>query len=287
VTDTEHDARVALGRSLGRLRAAVRRADAMVDGPICEQIRQLYLACRLQPHLAAELQARASGYGKAELLLPVDPTGWPAAVPSDELEAVVATLTAEPGSALWLQVPASGARLENTWPQAGEDRPAPRLLVARWLCHLIGIRHRTVELFIDHPTDAGQTLVQVRSLGKAEYPGCFDLPVAGHVVGQAGLEESLWRELAEELGLERADLANTRFLGSYESLDRRHAGQVLDLEYRSVYRAALVPGRLEAVRFADGEVAAIAGFTVPELLAILDKQPQRVASGLAASMKLY
>ncbi len=67
---------------------------------------------------------------------------------------------------------------------------------------------------IDHPTLAGQTLVQVRALGKPLFPGCFDMPAGGHVVGLETNEEAVLKELAEELGLAPDDVEGLAVLGA-------------------------------------------------------------------------
>ena len=101
------------------------------------------------------------------------------------------------------------------WFRAAQVGGTPVLLVARWLCHLAGFRHRTVQLFLEHPTAEAYTLLQVRGLDKAEAPGSFDLPAAGHVAGVDTIEEALFAELEEELGLRAEDLDGLAAVGRY------------------------------------------------------------------------
>lgn len=183
------------------------------------------------------------------------------------------TLDRHPAFALWLEERSFAGR--------------PLLLVARWLCHLAGFRHRTTQLFLDHPTADGYTLLQVRGLDKAEAPGCFDTPCAGHVSGIESVDEALFEELAQELGLDRSDISPPEFLGRFEYRDSMDDLTLYNVELRTVHRSRLRPGALSRVRFVDREVAALALFGVSEVQPLIDASPDRVASGLAASWPLY
>ena len=50
----------------------------------------------------------------------------------------------------------------------------------RWLCHLLGLCHRTVHLVLWTPQDL--LVLQVRSR-RVDWPGMLDLAVTGHVRG--------------------------------------------------------------------------------------------------------
>ncbi len=262
-----------------RLRAAcaaavVAGAGGRLEWDVHEAMKGMYRACRASALLLGELRRVSPHYARPEFLLPVDISGAPLAVPEAVLRDLRVTTEAQPDFAFWLRE-AEGY-----------------VLVARWLCMLSGLRHRTVELFLDHPHAPRYTLVQVRSPSKLEYGGCFDLPCAGHVVGLASVEEGLFQELAEELGLRADDLDGLRRLGAYEHAEGRAGltpppADVLDVEFRSVFRARLQPGALERIRFADGEVAAIAVFAVDALQVITRDQPEQIASGLGASLAMY
>lgn len=290
-----------LATHIRRLQAACARpvvlgphglVEGILNAQVYEAAKGLFLACQgpgeSKPGpLLGELRRLAPQYGKPEYLLPVDGSGAPLAATEGVLRDFRLIVAAHPEFALWMQEaspPGSGKtggvslRVTGTIP----------LLVARWLCALSGLRHRTVELFIDHPQASGYTLIQVRSLAKLDYPGCFDLPCAGHVVGLASVEEGLVQELGEELGLREADLAGLRRLGTYEHAESRGAQRaMLDVEHRTVFRARLQPGALERIRFADGEVAAIAVFADDDLQDLMREAPERIASGLSASLALY
>jgi 8-oxo-dGTP pyrophosphatase MutT (NUDIX family) len=260
---------------LAQLRSAVRRADHLLDGVTYPQVRDVFDTCRVDQRQATELPRLAPEYGKEEYLLPVDATGAAHAPPQDVVKDYRAHASRHPGFEHWLQEAVLG--------HGGQ----PILLVARWLCHLVGFRHRTVELFLDHPFIAEYTLVQVRSLAKVEAPGCFDLPAAGHIAGTASPQEGLCQELEEELGLIRNDISNLQQIGSYDHADPMSDSGLHNVEYRTVFAGRLKVDALQRIRFVDHEVAAIAVCSLTEIEMLLDTHPERVASGLTHSWPLY
>ena len=168
----------------------------------------------------------------------------------------------------------------------------PVLLAARWLCHLAGWRHATVEIFIDPPDLPGHTLVQVRGMDKFEAPGAFDMPCAGHVTATDAVEASLGKELAEELGLGLDDFENLSEVIRYESCtniekDVTNAIWPVNIEYRILFYARIKRDAIQHIRFTDGEVAGLAVISVEELRALIRRFPERVASGLQGAMPFY
>ena len=162
------------------------------------------------------------------------------------------------------------------------------LLAARWLCHLVGFRHLTVEIFIDPPFPPGFTLAQVRGMEKFEAPGCFDIPCAGHISEMQGVAESLEKELGEELNLSRADLVGIALLSEYESIPHNlESSPALNFEYRYLFKARLKEGSTSRIRFTDGEVAGLCVFAVSELRSLVSRFPERVASGLSDAVAYY
>jgi isopentenyldiphosphate isomerase len=220
-------------------------------------------------HVGPELGADAAERAKKEYLAVADQDGSPIR-PTEEVREM---RLAELGDGKWVRE----ASIEG----------APVLLAARWLCHLVGLRHRTVQLFIDHPTNPAYTLVQVRSHDKAQAPSRFDIPAAGHIVGVTEPEAALITELGEELGLGPNDILGLRQIAAYEYKDPSHREAIYDIEYSLVYRCRLAEGALQSISFSDGEVAAIASFDVDELATLIAEHPERIASGLFNSFSLY
>lgn len=254
---------------------AVEDAGYVLDGEVFRHALELYDRCRDDPRQLQALRRMAPEYGAQEFLLPVDAGGRPTAAPMQLLAEARNAAGARSGLADWF----SEAPLT--------DGSGVALLAVRWLCHLVGLRHRTVHLFIDHPCLRDHTLVQVRGPRKAEAPGCFDLPVAGHVEGTATAEEALHRELAEELGLSLDALCELRGLGSHEQRWLPDGPGFRNAEWHAVYRARLTPEGWLGAEVSNREVAALAAFYLPDLQEMMVCFPDRFASGLKGSLSLY
>ncbi len=254
------------------LRIAVTAEKCVLSQAVFERIWQIF-----ENHYTGENQTPESltqEYAREEFLLVVDQDGKESGTSPGSLRTYRESVSRMPVFAKWLN--------EACLP-GGEHA----LLAARWLCHLIGLRHRTVEIFIDPPHLVGHTLVQVRGMGKFEAPGAFDIPCAGHISGVDPVEESLRKELMEELNLSLEVLSDFRLLGQYNSYTRSRGGGALNNEYRYLYRARLRTSAAQQIRFTDGEVAGLAVFSVPELRALIDRFPDRIASGLSDAMVYY
>lgn len=220
-------------------------------------------------------------YTKDEYLLIVDADGRASGRGQALLEEYRRTLFAHSQFSRWFQ---EVALVEG----ADDDPDEPVLLAARWLAHLVGLRHQTVDLFLDPPGLAGYTLVQVRGMGKIDSPGMFDLPCAGHAVGTDGMRESLEKELGEELGLRLDDLEGLEYVGALAAENRAdEARWLINVERRHLYRARLKAERVGRARFCDGEVAALAVFALDELRELTRRFPERAASGLLDTIHLY
>jgi isopentenyldiphosphate isomerase len=255
-----------------RLHRQVASADHVVSRDTYYEIKRRFLAS--VGDLPA-LQEIAPEYGKHEFLLCVDGNGQAVAFARDVVQDFTSTASKYPDFGRWFAVAAL--------PHRGDAV----LLVARWLCHLLGIRHHTVLLFIDHPTRDDYTYVQVRGVNKAESPACFDLPAAGHIAGLETAMDALWQELEEELGLQADDVSQLRHLADYEYQGLGDESGVHNVEWRTVFVARLKAESALGIEFVDGEVAAVAIFALPALRDLLDLFPARVASALAASLPLY
>ncbi|MBC8492248.1 MAG: NUDIX domain-containing protein [Chloroflexi bacterium] len=261
--------------SLQRLRSAVGSADYVLDKAVYEKVRDLFSACSSNPQDLKNLRRLAPEYGKPEFLLCVDSNGSPAHPAQDLVEDFRKVASRHPNFVLWFQET-----------NVEEDDKAI-LLIARWLCHLVGFRHRSVHLFIDHPTVEGYTLVQVRGLGKFESPGLFDLPAAGHVVGLESATDTLFKELKEELDWIQDDILDPQMVEGYNYSEPLSNPCLRNVEFRLVFRTRLKTDQLVKARFADGEVAAISVFSLSELQALINAFPERVASGLLESFPIY
>lgn len=263
-------------KELSKLKLAIKTEGNTLNGAAFDQIIDFITKCTAKPRLLRAVQDLAPEHTRAEFLLPVKEDGTPPALDSRQGQRLQSLLAGNPSAKLWLQEGEYGEGQESV------------LSAARWLCHLAGLRHRVVHLFLDHPTNSDYTLVQVRGLAKAEAPGAFDLPAAGHVIGAESLLDTLYKELHEELGLEQADIAPLREIARYTYPGTpRDDAPFLNVEHRTVYRTRLTEAGLQKIKFADEEAAGIAILPVAQLGALVKSDESRVASGLLHSLEYY
>lgn len=259
-----------------KLRDTVEMENRALSRTVFEQARQVFLS-----DYASGRQTPASltrEYEKEEYLLVLDRDGFPSRPDRSALEKYRDTVRRYPTFQRWFQEEVQ---------REGAFAGAPVLLTARWLCHLVGLRHGTVEIFLDPPDRKGHTLVQVRGVEKYEAPGAFDIPCAGHIDGTDTREESLQKELIEELNLTLEDLDGLILVEQYNSFADQEDGPSLNYEHRVLYRARLKPEAEERIQFTDGEVAGLVIFSVAELRELVRRYPDRVASGLADAIGMY
>jgi 8-oxo-dGTP pyrophosphatase MutT (NUDIX family) len=211
--------------------------------------------------------------GKKEFLLPLDAAGQPVVLPANAIAALQTALKDTPSLLQWLSLVTQNA--------------TKTVLIARTLCHRIGLRHGTVQLILDHATCPDYTFLQIRGFHKADAPGEFDMPCAGHTVACDTAEISLLKELTEEIGLTGDDLEEIRCVGRYEHRETTTRTDFINVEIRTVYRARLRSQSMAKLHFADGEVAALTMITRDALHELVSRHPDRVASGLLGTLPWY
>lgn len=256
--------------------------DYNLNGVVLDALFELFL------HEYAGGESTPAGltleYNQDEFLLVVGEEGQPGGMGESLLARFEQMVNAHSEFGRWFQTGAvkSGA--------SARERPgAPVLLAGRWLCHLVGLRHRTVEIFLDlDGAGEGHTLAQVRGMDKVISPGAFDLPCAGHVSGTETPEEALRHELSEELNLALGDLADLRKITEHAAAAHPIAGtHLINPEYCYLYRAKIRPAEFASIRFSDGEVAGLALVNLAEIRAMSARFPERVAGGLSESLVYY
>ena len=261
-----------LSAPAAELARVVRAQEHLLNQASFEAICRFYRRYAAHPAFESDLAALMPEYGRPEYLLCVTHSGEPLAAGADLLRSYRALQTSEPALARWFEV----AELPGANGKA--------LLAARWLHHLAGLRHRTVQLFIDDAALEGCTLVQVRGANKAEAPGCFDIPVAGHVDGVMLPEDALRKELKEELGLDPADLDSIELVAGYDYVDDGKQPGFQTAEFRLVSHSRLRKRAVGKLTLGANEVAALAVFSREELAALIRQSPERFATGICLSL---
>ena len=160
------------------------------------------------------------------------------------------------------------------------------LTAPRWLCHVLGLRHRSVHVLLCWYSPAlGRVFVlQVRSWSKEMMAGQLDISVGGHVTAGASVTETAYAEMDEELGLGRQHLqgGELTYCKGYES--KTEADDYCDLEWCEVYSGELATQGLERIHFKDGEVVGLYLCPQEEARNLLEQKIMPIASGLAHSL---
>jgi len=167
------------------------------------------------------------------------------------------------------------------------------LKAPRWLCHLLDLRHMCVHVLLTwyNKSLISFFVLQVRSWNKADFPGCVDISVGGHVVGPINTDpiDSAYREMEEEMGISRQYLANGRLIhvGAYQSSERNSEINFYNTEWREIYTGEIKQDGLNAINFKDKEVAGL--YLCPEYNAkhLVNQMILPIASGLQFSLPQY
>jgi len=111
--------------------------------------------------------------------------------------------------------------------------------------------HRGVHLFLFN--SRGELLVEKRSAGKDKYPGHWDCSLCGHIPSGSDFDETLRRELREELGIAPGVEKLVLFRMSYGPNDN-----MINALYRCTYDGPVKPERseIDEIRWLRPEEAA-------------------------------
>jgi len=168
------------------------------------------------------------------------------------------------------------------------DKAISGLTAPRWLCHLLGLRHRCAHVALSWLSpELGKTFIlQVRSWSKADSPGHIDISVGGHVKGSGSTEETAYKEMEEEFGIARGDLKDGRLysVGVYESYNERKQQNFHNAEWREVFVGELATENLGKIRFKDSEVVGLHLCPASQARDLLDQKKLPIASALALSL---
>ncbi len=158
----------------------------------------------------------------------------------------------------------------------------------RWLCHVLGLRHRCAEvLLLWRSPGIGPSLVlQIRDWDRDDSPGYLDISVGGHLtVGDSNPEEAARAEMLQETGLTVDDLERPLEYVTGYAMDEERAGEnFFNSEWRDVYIATVRVDRFGAVYFADGEVAGIVVVPLVGAKRLLTQETIPLASALSESL---
>ena len=174
------------------------------------------------------------------------------------------------------------------------DGETTGVVAPRWLCHLMGLCHRTVHLVLRTPHAAAWLALQVRGR-HVDWPGRLDLSVTGHVRAGLSWQEAMQREAAEELGLDLAPAGGMITEAGCGPVGRPYHRAEADslnppvhiCHVTQVFSATLTPAGLAGLHFADGEVEGLYLASFAEVQRMVTETPDRLAPGLVQSWPHY
>lgn len=192
----------------------------------------------------------------------------------------------------WRPVLQPSAKEEEPFDLVTADGQLTGVTAPRWLCHLLGLCHRTVHLALRTPQ--GLLVLQTRSRLVRNWPRLLDLAVTGHVRAGLSLADALACEAQEELGLD-LDPAAGCVLPPGPQFVHRYCRQETDsvnppehiCHVTHLYAATLTATGLASLHFADGEVDGLYLCGPEAAMRLVAEERQRVAPGLARSLPHY
>ena len=137
------------------------------------------------------------------------------------------------------------------------------LIAPRWLCHLLGLRHRVVHiLLVWQSAGMGRVFVfQVRHWNKDDLPGHVDISAGGHVThsdNQNPPFDTAYREMEEELGIKADSLTKPLiYCGGYLNYVERPVENLYDAEWCDVFVGTVSNTGFSQIHFADEEVVGL------------------------------
>jgi isopentenyl-diphosphate delta-isomerase len=127
--------------------------------------------------------------------------------------------------------------------------------------------------------EKGRVLSQLRGATKKSYPNCWTDSTSGHVDEGESYDESVVREMEEEIGV-KTELS---FVGKFASEDI--VGDKTIREFNAIYEGAITsetPLKLE-----EGEVTEAKWFEISELKHIMDIHPEQFTLGFRETIKRF
>lgn len=166
------------------------------------------------------------------------------------------------------------------------------VIAPRWLCHLLGLRHRATHIILRSPQDL--LVLQVRSPNKSDWPDHIDTSVGGHVQSGESFRDAGAAEMEQELGLPADDWAAHLVGGALEQVSRPYERTdyrpgkppFRNNQVNQIYAGKLTPSGLAHIHFRDGEVSALYLCTDSEAQRLIEAGT-RVAPGLTHSLPRY
>lgn len=158
----------------------------------------------------------------------------------------------------------------------------------RWICHVLGLRHRCAHILLlwRSPALGDLLLLQIRDWAKDDSAGHLDITVGGHMTADdRESQDTAFAEMLQELSLRPSDLeGGLESIGGYAHDESRPHESFYNSEWRDVYVGCLSGEAIARVRFPDGEVAGIVLIPAGDAGRLLKQSALPIASALRCSL---
>lgn len=138
----------------------------------------------------------------------------------------------------------------------------------RSVVHSTGLWHRTVHIYLFRKTSNKiDFLVHLRSRNKDLHPNCWDTRFGGHIKSGESVEEAIFNEVKEELGV---ILDISKLIGG----KWRKRNNYPNCEFTKIYYLEY-NSSLQDLTFNDGEVQEVKWLSVGEIINSMNQNPKQ------------
>jgi isopentenyl-diphosphate Delta-isomerase len=116
-------------------------------------------------------------------------------------------------------------------------------VVTKSQVHKLGLWHSAAHIWIYN--SKGELLLQKRSMQKENYPGLWDISVAGHVSAGEKPKEAAIRELSEELGIKVDPKKLKKIFVTKASIDHKDTYHDREFDYVYILKSEIPPNKLK------------------------------------------
>lgn len=159
----------------------------------------------------------------------------------------------------------------------------------RWFCHLLGLRHKCIHLLLRWNNFI---ILQTRAWDKVDNPSYLDLSVGGHIINEDTTIESAYKEMDEELGLNKNDVMRLFYrrsmhhLTSYPFSEINEKNNFYNNEWCEVYTTDIKEDSIKNIKFSDGAVVGLYLCPIDQIDNLLNQDKIKLTDAVKKGLKL-
>lgn len=159
----------------------------------------------------------------------------------------------------------------------------------RWFCHLLGLRHKCIHLLLRWNNFI---ILQTRDWNKVDNPGYLDLSVGGHIIDKDTAIKSAYKEMNEELGLNKSDIMRLFYrrtlhhISGYSFSEINERNNFYNNEWCEVYSAELQLDSISNIKFSDGAVVGLYLCPIDQIGNLLSQDKIKLTDAVKKGLRL-